>query len=398
MGTTATCLMKPESQDNDMSSSPARDTPGVPSLLGTDTRLCPDASGQPGPVLKEYLLQNAPDVQGWANKAGDVFFEKQRQQADHADGNTVRFFYQMMKAIATEMNQATGALRVQRKGRGRARILDFCTAPGGFLESAMEMNFGATAMGFSLPPTQGGHEIIMPLSSSVTFKYADVTMFAGDMGYTDIPRDNPDAENFVLERRISPDQRFDLIFCDGQVLRTHARAAYREQWEARRLAATQLAIGLQHVSPGGTMVVLLHKLDAVHTVSLIYAFSKFSRIKLFKPRRAHAKRSSFYMIAANIQSNSLHAREAMESWRLMWRVMTFASDEERQRISESHVDERVLVEQFGPELVRLGREIWEIQARALEKAPFMQAGQNEGRKTSWRTPLPGNKAADGKLV
>jgi len=53
--------------------------------------------------------------------------------------------------------------------------------------------------------------------------------------------------------------------------------------EARRLAVTQLAIGLEHVKIGGTMVVLLHKVEATDTVSLLYRFSKFSSVKLFKP-------------------------------------------------------------------------------------------------------------------
>lgn len=288
----------------------------------------------------------------------------------------------MMKGIAGEMNRATGALRVHVKWPGRAGILDFCAAPGGFLESAIAMNPGAEATGFSLPPAQGGHEIIMPLGPAVTFEYADVTMFAGDMGFTDIPGDNPEAESFDLVPNIPGERRFHLVFCDGQVLRTHVRAAYRERWEARRLAATQLAIGLEHVSLGGTMVVLLHKLDAVDTVSLVYTFSRFSSIQLFKPKGAHAKRSSFYLIATNIQSESPLAREAVESWKQTWRVMTFGSDEEREKKAwDGHMDEEVLVEQFGPQLVRLGREIWDIQARALEKAPFMQAGQNGHRKT-----------------
>ncbi|KAK1253245.1 hypothetical protein MKX07_001322 [Trichoderma sp. CBMAI-0711] len=373
-----------------MSSEPSTHTPSVPSALETDTRVCPDASERPGRVLKAYLLQNAPEYRvldalrqkGWENKAGDVFFAKQRQKADHADEKTVHFFYKMMKGIASDMNRATGALRVHVKWPGRAQILDFCAAPGGFLETAMAMNARAEAMGFSLPPTQGGHEMMMSLGPVVTFKYADVTMFAGDMGFTDIPRDHPEAESFDLVPNIQGERRFHLVFCDGQVLRTHVRAAYREQWEARRLSATQLAIGLEHVSLGGTMVVLLHKLDAVDTVRLIYTFSRFSTIQLFKPTRAHAKRSSFYMIATNIQSTSPLAREAVDSWKQMWRGMTFGSDEERvKKAWEDHMDEQVLVEQFGPQVVRLGRDIWDIQARALEKAPFMQAGQNGHRKT-----------------
>ncbi|KAL6897677.1 hypothetical protein GGI43DRAFT_424025 [Trichoderma evansii] len=369
-----------------MSSPPTRHTPSVPNSPGSDTRLCPDASRQPGPsVLKEYLLQNAPEYRrldalrqkGWENKAGDVFFQQQRQRADHPDGKTITFFYKMMKGIAKEMNSTTGgALRVHARRPDKPQILDFCTAPGGFLESAIKINFGARATAFSLPPTQGGHEIIMPLDSSVAFKYADVTMFAGDMGYTDVPAENPDAENFVLERSVRPEQRFHLVFCDGQVLRTHVRAAYRERWEARRLTATQLAIGLEHVSPGGTMVVLLHKLDAPDTASLLYTFSKFSTIQLFKPKKAHAKRSSFYMVARDIHNDLPQAREAIEAWKLMWKILTFAPDEDRWKAADGHMDEQLLVEQFGPALVRLGKSIWEIQAEALEKAPFMQAGQN----------------------
>ncbi|PON26754.1 hypothetical protein TGAM01_v204255 [Trichoderma gamsii] len=370
-----------------MSSPPTSDSPSVPNSPGSDTRLCPDASRQPGPsVLKAYLLQNAPEYQrldalrqkGWENKAGDVFFQQQRQRADHPDQRTITFFYKMMKGIAKEMHSTTGgALRVHARRPDRPQILDFCTAPGGFLESAIKINSGARATAFSLPPTQGGHEIIMPLDSSVAFKYADVTMFAGDMGYTDaVPAENPDAASFVLERSVGPEQRFHLVFCDGQVLRTHVRAAYRERWEARRLTATQLAIGLEHVSLGGTMVVLLHKLDAPDTASLLHTFSRFSTIQLFKPKKAHAKRSSFYMVARDIQNDSPQAREAIDAWKLMWKTLTFAPDEDRWKAADGHMDEQELVEQFGPDLVRLGRSIWEIQAEALEKAPFMQAGQN----------------------
>ncbi|KAK4082908.1 uncharacterized protein Triagg1_1798 [Trichoderma aggressivum f. europaeum] len=387
---TATCWMK-LTHDDDMSSPPSTNSPSVSSSTGTDTRLSPDANERERSILKTYLLQNAPEYRhlvalrqkGWENKAGDVFFQKQRQQADHADEKTIKFFYKMMKGIASEMNQATGALRVYARWPGKPRMLDFCAAPGGFLESALKTNARAEATGFSLPPTQGGHEVIMRLGPNVAFKYADITMFAGDMGYTDIPpQDHPDAESFVLEPTIERERRFDLIFCDGQVLRTHARAAYREPWESRRLTATQLAIGLEHVSLGGTMVVLLHKLEAVDTVNLLYTFSRFSSIQLFKPRSAHAKRSSFYMVATNIKSDSPYVMEAIEYWKTLWRVLTFGSDEERSnKISEGHMDQQALVEQFGPDLVRLGKRIWEIQARALEKAPFMQAGQNEDPKT-----------------
>src|SRR2546423_6558730 len=75
----------------------------------------------------------------------------------------------------------------------------------------------------------------------------------------------PDARS-LLPQQFDPGQLFDLVLCDGQVLRTHVRAPYREMREARRLAVTQLAIGLEHLRIGGTMVVLLHKVEATDTV------------------------------------------------------------------------------------------------------------------------------------
>jgi hypothetical protein len=123
------------------------------------------------------------------------------------------------------------------------------------------------------------------------------------------------------------------------------------------------------------MVVLLHKLEAWRSVFLLYTFSKFASIKLFKPRRYHAKRSSFYMIASNILSQHPEAVAAVESWKETWRVATFGTEEEYRamRTEEQSKVEKVL-EGFGPELVSLGRNVWSIQAAALAKAPFIRRG------------------------
>jgi len=213
--------------------------------------------------------------------------------------------------------------------------------------------------------------VLLPRDPNVTLKFLDVTMLAADMGVIDIPAEHPEAKN-LLPQQFNPGQLFDLVLCDGQVLRTHVRAAHREMREARRLIVTQLAIGLEHVKVGGTMIVLLHKVEAWDTVSLLYRFNKFSLVKLFKPTRHHAKRSSFYMIATNIQSQHCEAVLAVEGWKREWKVATFGTDEEyKKALRGACLDTEVLGE-FGSELVRLGREVWGIQARALEKAPFIK--------------------------
>lgn len=87
-------------------------------------------------------------------------------------------------------------------------------------------------------------------------------MLAADMGVTDIPEKHPDARKF-LPCQMRETQLFDLVLCDGHVLRTHAptRASYRETREPARLKTTQLALGLEHIKPGGTMIVLFHKVE-----------------------------------------------------------------------------------------------------------------------------------------
>jgi hypothetical protein len=242
-------------------------------------------------------------------------------------------------------------------------------APGGFLSMTLNLNPGAVAVGFSLPVSDGGHKALLPGESNVTLKYLDITMLAADMGVTDIPTEHPEAKN-LLSQQLDPEQLFNLVLCDGQVLRNHVRAAHREMREARRLAVTQLAIGLKHVKVGGTMIVLLHKVEATHTVFLLYKFSKFSSVKLFKPARHHAKRSSFYMIATNIQSQHYEAIRAVEVWKRQWKVATFGTDAEYGEVACLNAEE--VLEEFGTELVRLGRDVWGIQAKALGKAPFIK--------------------------
>lgn len=275
-----------------------------------------------------------------------------------------------MMRIAEELHQVTTAFTIQSRP-GPINILDMCMAPGGFLKIALSKNPGSHALAFSLPISSGGHRNRLS-TNKVEKRFLDITMLATDMGVDEIPSDHPDAENF-LPRQFNSSQLFDLAICDGQVLRAHQRAAYRERREARRLTTTQLALGLQFLQPGGTLIVLLHKLEAWETVTLVYILREFSSIRLFKPRSSHAKRSSFYMVAADVQSRSDKAIRAIDRWKSIWRVATFGSEDEYQEeLRKDDLQVEKLIERFGLELVELGRDIWKVQADALKKAPFMK--------------------------
>ena len=280
-----------------------------------------------------------------------------------------------MRRIAREMQQSVGGLKLESTTdiEGPHNVLDMCMAPGGFLSVALDLNPDAHALAFSLPLTQGGHAVLLRPHPNVRTRFLDITMLAADMGTIEIPAQHPDSEKSLLSRQLAPGQRFDLVICDGQVLRTHKRAAYREEREAQRLTTTQLALGLEHVKTGGTMVMLLHKVEAWRTVFLLHTFSKFASLKLFKPSKSHATRSSFYMIATDIQREQPEVESAIGRWKMQWSAATFGTDEEcKQSFQAENSDVKQILEDFGPKLVELGREVWITQARALKSASFMK--------------------------
>ncbi|EMT66834.1 hypothetical protein FOC4_g10000072 [Fusarium odoratissimum] len=169
----------------------------------------------------------------------------------------------------------------------------------GFLAVALRLNPDARALAFSLPEEQGGHRVLLPDSINVERRLLDITLLAEDMG------------------------RFGLVICDGATLRNHIRDPNKKDCEARRLTTTQLALGLEHVEPGGTM------------------------------------------------TQHPEALAAIEQWKAIWRVLTFEPEECHARvIREGEFSPEQLLDEFGSDLVELGRCVWKVQAEALAKAPF----------------------------
>ena len=313
---------------------------------------------------------------GWNNPEGDTHFKSQRQLADNPSWKERRGFYNMMQRIGDEMQAATGVLSLPEP---RAHVLDVCIAPGGYSASALKYSPHAQVKGITLNGNLGGHQMLIPFGKRdprVEVKFADVTMFAAECDATDIPMDHPDSSSFSFNRPWVTTS-FDLVVCDGQVLRTHARhiASYREQCEATRLTCSQLILAMQRIKPGGTFIMLLHKVEMWRVVKLLSIFDNISEVALFKPMTCHRARGSFYLIAKNVQPQAPKALAAIDEWKVAWRNATFPQYRDLQDFVEKEtVDEEVarVLASFGERLITLGEPVWRIQKDALKNASWFK--------------------------
>jgi hypothetical protein len=127
---------------------------------------------------------------------------------------------------------------------------------------------------------------------------------------------------------------------------------------------------MKRIKTGGTFIILLHKVDSWGTIEILHILESFSKIQLFKLVRIHAQRSSFYVIAKDVQPEHPKAIEAIQKWKKDWWMVTLAGKEHTGEDKEVEV-RRVysVLDSFGSKLIELVRPIWQIQLDALRKAP-----------------------------
>ncbi|KAI9644464.1 hypothetical protein NHQ30_006485 [Ciborinia camelliae] len=335
-------------------------------------------------MLKIYLIlsdgQCARAVkfrsQGWHDnrEAGDAHFRQQRERADSTTPDEERNFYKMMVQIGEEMNQSNHIFLIPFVPSNQTNILDLCMAPGGYTAAALEYCNSFKAYGITLSTESGGHTVIIGKNHLQGLRLCDITMFTEFC-----PTDKHIPEG--LKSKFSDIQpfksiKFHLVFADGKTLRTHDRIknTYDADLnkETVRLQTSQLILAMNRIHNGGTLVMLLHKVDTWHSAFLLYTFSKFAKVEVFKPIRKHATRSSFYMIAKEININHPEAFKAISGWKEDWYCATFGGPDQTGLPKEEPTDESVqeLLTEFGPRLIELGHEAWKIQADALSRTNY----------------------------
>ncbi|KAA8910596.1 hypothetical protein FN846DRAFT_1004817 [Sphaerosporella brunnea] len=365
----------------------------------TDTRC--DAFLRADKAFKQYLLDNEPvyaalhavRLKGWDNtEGGDEYFKIRRESADRAQSlQHQRAHLSMMKNIGHDMQEKTGAFTPASVGEGETtKVLDLCMAPGGFTSVALETNHDAAVDAISLPVRDGGPKILLPFGvkdSRVRVCFADLTMFASEFGLeeAEVPADHPDFDLFNYSRPFEGNQ-YDLVICDGQVLRTHVRGEHRNKREATRLTNSELILGLQRIKPGGTFVILLHKIESLDCVLLLREFGQFADVEIFKPHKTHSIRSSFYLVAKNVQPGSTAAGLALRRYKNLWKQTTLLEPIHGDGVTADENALMAVIDDFGDTLRDLGREVWRIQKDALEKAPFISGDKDPAelrRNNEW---------------
>ncbi|KAL8722588.1 MAG: hypothetical protein Q9181_007453 [Wetmoreana brouardii] len=335
---------------------------------------------------------------GWGTSEGDTHFKNQREAADNKDERQEGIFQDLHKKIGNEM-RVVGAFNLNCNDSSNIKTLNLCMAPGAYTAVILEQYPDAFVGGITLPIESGGHKMVIPhgsLDPRVDVRFMDITMLLSEMydeSYN-IPPMHPDAQNFITSSPFSG-QTFDLVLCDGQALRTHRRADYRETCEPTRLLAMQLVFGMTRIKPGGSFIILLHKADAYDTVKLLKSFCSFAKVTLFKPKAAHRQRSTFYMIAKDVQSASTAARCFIEDMKQAWIRATFGGAEGTGINAESPKEAEVdaLLQDFGPSLMRMAQEIWSIQVQALSQSRWLPGSSKSPLSPALQSTSSSNAAA-----
>ncbi|KAF9776407.1 hypothetical protein IL306_005394 [Fusarium sp. DS 682] len=347
-----------------------------------------EADGNAQKAVHNYFWEHVPDYRrlyelrkkGWESVEGDKHFKKQREISAKPDEDSLRFFYNMMQTIGKDMDKATGAFKAP--DTEKPALLDMCMAPGGFVAHAMKKIPHLRVRAMTLANEDGGHAVRL-VDETVQVEFYDVTTLAADMGVVeeDVPTTFPRPHGLLFKKVFTDEEKFDIAICGGAVVRTHQRQEWREKREANRLTLTQLALSLEHLNPGGTMVILLHKPETWRCFHLIQQLSQIARVQMFKHHKHHGIRSAFYVIAKEIRADSPLAHAMVAEWKQQYKIATLSTDEEyyaMHRVSNELVEAKI--KEFGEEYVEMGKNIWKTQADALERAPFIKFGSGGHRR------------------
>lgn len=324
----------------------------------------------------DFAACSLTSSKGWNSLEADRHFRRLQENADTADDETKLKFYTMNQNLGKELDDKTQAFYVRKKLGAAVTSLNLCMAPGGYTWYFLQRNPKASSFGITLAVEDGGHPMFLPYGKDderVKVEFMDITMLTSEFGtpIEDVPSQHPEAGKFTADRPFLG-KVFDVVICDGQVLRVHQHQRSPDR-EILRLLVSQLILGLQRIKPGGTFIILLHKMDVWENMILLKTFEAFSKIQVYKSEKTHAGRSSFYLVAKNVQPDSASATEALKDWKMAWWRSTFGGSSCTGIDPDEPDNEEInnLLRDYGQRLCQLGLPIWSIQFEAMKRAQYL---------------------------
>lgn len=341
----------------------------------------------------------------WQSEEAGKHFEMQRENADGAARNieTQVGFLKMMLGFANEIQDGTGVFTSVRPKNPRSvlrkpvRCLDTSAAPGALAQYFLRQNPRATVDGLSLPVESGGYPMLLECANkilgvrprpqdkdTVNITWTDITLHPLFLPQgKEYPEEFPDKPAFDNNPPLPPhlqfppskpsDRVYDIVLTSSRYLRRCVHAQLRP-WEAGRLQVSQLILGLSFVKPGGSMLIVLHNLESWNTFATVYNLSRIANITLYKPEKCHAIRSSFHLIATNVQPELEVCKVWVEKLKQAWYTMTFGGEEGLGSLVEvgEGLNVDTILDEWGEEFVVLGQNVWKRQLDALKRKGWVE--------------------------
>ncbi|KAK1147373.1 hypothetical protein N8T08_001454 [Aspergillus melleus] len=325
---------------------------------------------------KEYIFSDPvySELQDLKMKAldnpdADKFPKARRREAASTRQKTKEGLFRIMETVGEYLAADTKVFDLHTS---TPQILDLCMSPGGIAASVEKVLPESTIDAIILSTPLGGYNVMNPQIFR-SIMHTDTTIY--DLVDEGVVEKDIETRLFDITRPYLGDP-YDLIFCGSAVTKEQPRGEYHSYCEAIRLSVSQLVFALDRLKKGGSLVLLLHQIDAWHTVCILHALSRFADIQVYKHPEIHAIKSPFYLVAKNVNLNHEHVKQTITNWRDLWRYLGFKDHADAARMTwrydEIDNDEGLKreVQQFGPRFLELARPVWKIQAIAMRRASF----------------------------
>ncbi|KAI0520984.1 hypothetical protein F5B22DRAFT_653411 [Xylaria bambusicola] len=215
--------------------------------------------------------------------------------------------------------------------------------PAGVLKAVMDLGEDAQCLAFTLPRNRDWKATQLNTTARLAFYPFDINCLAADMGafVTGRPGDpgsvqghilefiqepstlsepddlvvyqHPHPWNFSVAPLFTSDEKLDLIMCDARFPLDDIEL--KETMDIGRTQLVQLALGLEHVKEGGKMIIRLSDIESWTAVDLLYTFTQFSYVDVFKHASTGTRWPDCYLLASNIRPLELAAITSVHRWK-----------------------------------------------------------------------------------